>query len=213
MVIKDADQACVNKLEGMSDVTAIRQDATFPMIDPVISGDTQVYSDINNTAPGTFSIGMSWGLTVMRVQEAWEYGTSDNYGYGQGPLKTGTGIIIGSIDTGVNRDHVKLHDNWRSKAGWMDGYNASTTPTDANGHGSHTVGTMCGKDGIGVAPGAQWIACRGCFERDCLESALLKCCQWMLCPHDMNQSEPENYQYCSLAPDLVSNSKIIRKIN
>jgi len=75
---------------------------------------------------------------------------------------------------------------------------------------SLTVGTICGKDGIGVAPGAQWIACRGCFKRDCLESALLHCCQWMLCPHDMNQTEPENYKYCSSAPDLVSNSKIFR---
>ena len=45
--------------------------------------------------------------------------------------------------------------------------NPSLAPCDNNGHGTHTMGTMVGDDGdganqIGVAPGAKWIAAKGC---------------------------------------------------
>lgn len=29
-------------------------------------------------------------------------------------------------------------------------------------HGTHCTGTICGNNGIGVAPKAKWMACRGC---------------------------------------------------
>ena len=47
----------------------------------------------------------------------------------------------------------------------------AAAPCDNNGHGTHTMGTMVGDDGagnqIGVAPGARWIAAKGC-ETSCL---------------------------------------------
>ncbi len=33
-------------------------------------------------------------------------------------------------------------------------------PYDGYGHGTHTMGTLAGAGGIGVAPGAKWIAAR-----------------------------------------------------
>lgn len=38
----------------------------------------------------------------------------------------------------------------------------SRVPCDDNSHGTHTMGTTAGGKarGIGVAPGAKWIACR-----------------------------------------------------
>jgi len=59
-----------------------------------------------------------------------------------------------------------------------------------------------GDGGAGVAPGAQWIACRGCSTSSCTESALNACGQWVTCPTLANGQSPN----CNLAPNLVSNS-------
>ena len=53
----------------------------------------------------------------------------------------------------------------------------SLVPCDNNNHGTHTMGTMVGDDGgtnqIGVAPGARWIAAKGCETNTCSDAALL----------------------------------------
>src|SRR5690606_19769192 len=85
----------------------------------------------------------------------------------------GTGIVVANIDTGVRYTHEALVNQYRGNLGggtfdhnynWWDPNNPTTFPTDTNDHGSHTMGTTVGDDGnanqIGVAPGAQWIACR-----------------------------------------------------
>ncbi|RQM28774.1 hypothetical protein B5M09_013278 [Aphanomyces astaci] len=76
------------------------------------------------------------------------------------------------------------------------------TPVDKNGHGTHVTGSAVGQNGIGVAPGATWIACRGCTTADCPEAALIGCAQWMLCSTDMTDQNPK----CELAPDVINNS-------
>ena len=69
----------------------------------------------------------------------------------------------------------------------------AAAPCDNNGHGTHTMGTMVGDDGganqIGVAPGAKWIAAKGC-EPTCIDSASLASAQWMLAPTDLDGAEP-----------------------
>ena len=50
---------------------------------------------------------------------------------------------------------------------WFDPYNQYAVPTDDNGHGTHTMGTILGTSpnptygNIGVAHGAMWITVRG----------------------------------------------------
>jgi hypothetical protein len=48
------------------------------------------------------------------------------------------------------------------------------------------MGTMVGSDGgsnqVGVAPGAKWIACKGCASNSCSGSNLISCAQWVLDP-------------------------------
>lgn len=63
------------------------------------------------------------------------------------------------------------------------------------------MGSLAGAGGIGVAPGAQWIACRGCGAV-CAEFALKACAEWILCPTLPNGTNPD----CSKAPNVVSNS-------
>ncbi|ETV76982.1 hypothetical protein H257_09388 [Aphanomyces astaci] len=78
----------------------------------------------------------------------------------------------------------------------------SPTPIDIDGHGTHVTGSAVGQNGIGVAPGATWIACLGCTNRICPEAAIMGCVQWMLCPTDVTGKNPK----CELAPDVINNS-------
>lgn len=65
------------------------------------------------------------------------------------------------------------------------------------------MGTILGTHGIGVAPGAKWMACQACSSPwTCTIPGFVKCAQWVLCPTNINGTEPD----CSKAPQLVSNS-------
>jgi subtilase family protein len=58
----------------------------------------------------------------------------------------------------------------------------TTFPNDPNGHGTHVAGTMVGQT-VGVAPGAKWIACKGCDENArCPDESYKACGQFMFCP-------------------------------
>jgi len=61
---------------------------------------------------------------------------------------------------------------------------------------------MVGTGGIGVAPGAKWIACKGCAGSGCAESDLKACGQWVICPTNSQGNNPD----CSKAPVVVNNS-------
>lgn len=92
-----------------------------------------------------------WGLVIISAPLCWD----DGY--------DGSGIIVGNIDTGVEESHPAFGGRW-VVGGWFDGINGQPNPYDDHGHGTHTMGTICGGDGngsfvddIGVAPGAQFI--------------------------------------------------------
>jgi subtilisin family serine protease len=65
----------------------------------------------------------------------------------EGYASGGAAVVIGSIDTGVDMDHPELAG--RTIAG-QDWYNNDGDPSDDNGHGTHTSGTMAGLN-VGVA--------------------------------------------------------------
>lgn len=127
---------------------------------------------------------------------------------------TGAGRLVGNIDTGVDGTHPALSSRWRgvtepAEECWLDVISVSQFPEDDSpdgGHGTHVMGTICGNsnvsnDSIGVAPGAQWIACNaidqgssGDFDND-----ILNAFQWM--------SDPDgNSVTIDDVPDVVHNS-------
>ena len=79
-------------------------------------------------------------------------------------------------------------------------------PCDNNNHGTHTMGTMVGGDGgannIGVAPGARWIAAKGCESNSCSDRALLESGQWMLAPTRLDGSGADPAR----RPQIINNS-------
>lgn len=58
------------------------------------------------------------------------------------------------------------------------------------------MGTICGNNGIGVAPNATWMACLACETTGCPTDMLIACGQWLACP------PPD----CKPLPRVVSNS-------
>jgi len=130
-----------------------------------------------------------WGLTKIRAPEAWQSGAN------------GTGVVVANVDSGVLATHQELRGNRRATFSWYDAYTPSNTvPNDETGHGTHTMGSVAGKT-VGVAPGAQWIACKGCDKSSCGDKQLLACMQWMYCP-DKNQ----NGLNCSTRPNVINHS-------
>ncbi|NUW36238.1 carboxypeptidase regulatory-like domain-containing protein [Nonomuraea sp. SMC257] len=125
----------------------------------------------------------------------------------------GEGIVVAHIDSGAQFDHPELAAAYRGRNpdgsythdyNWFDPAHVCPTaaPCDNNGHGTHTMGTMVGANGIGVAPGARWIAAKGCETNTCTDASLLAAGQWVLAPTDLGGRNPRP----DLAPDIVNNS-------
>ncbi|MEY4904667.1 MAG: hypothetical protein RLZZ292_2482, partial [Bacteroidota bacterium] len=78
-------------------------------------------------------------------------------------------------------------------------------PCDDHYHGTHTMGTMVGKDGvneIGVAPDAQWIGVRNMSTGDGTPSTYIDAFQWFLAPTKIDHTSPDP----SKAPHVINNS-------
>lgn len=121
-----------------------------------------------------------WNITSIGANQVWE-----DFNV------MGEGIIIGNSDSGVQGDHPALRAGYRGRNGsndynWLDPWNFTTQPTDIGGHGTHTLGSVLGRNNIGVAPGAEWIGCVN-LARNLANAALyLDCLQFMLAPFPQN---------------------------
>jgi len=120
-----------------------------------------------------------WDLTLIHADQVWkELGVN------------GKGIVVGQSDTGAQGDHPELADSYRGKDGqndynWLDPWNGSPQPVDIVGHGTHTLGSILGKN-VGVAPGASWIACVNLARNLGNPAVYLDCMQFMLAPFPQN---------------------------
>jgi subtilisin family serine protease len=128
----------------------------------------------------------------------------------------GEGVVVANIDSGVAFTHPALARQYRGAApggevdhaySWFDPTGVcGDVPCDNLSHGTHTMGIMVGDDAVtnhvGVAPGARWIAAKGCESEDCSLENLLAAGQWILAPTDANGGDPRP----ELRPHVVNNS-------
>ncbi|NJP31489.1 S8 family serine peptidase [Micromonospora thermarum] len=188
------DRALVDELAGRPEVARIEPTRSYPLVRP-----TPATVDRARTAA------VEWGITDIGAPRVW-----DEFG------DRGEGVVVANIDSGVQYDHPALVRSYRGNLGgsfdhaynWYDptGICAGPAPCDNNDHGTHVMGTMVGDDGagnqIGVAPGARWMAAKGCEVNTCSDASLLAAGQWVLAPTDPNGQNPRP----DLRPDIVNNS-------
>jgi subtilisin family serine protease len=119
---------------------------------------------------------------------------------------TGSGIVVGTSDSGVDGTHPAVHDNFRGgDDSWYDPWNGTRTPTDHGGHGTHTIASAVGGHGVGIAPGAQWVGCVN-LDRNLGNPAwYLNCLQFMLAPFPRG-GDPWRDGRPERAPHILTNS-------
>lgn len=153
------------------------------------------------------------GLELVGAPAVWDLGIR------------GQGVVVGDHDIGVEWEHPALkrqyrgwdglnadHSyNWHNAFGALDPFCSDpAVPCDSHGHGTHTTGTMVGDDGagmrIGMAPDAQWMACRSLLDPIVGVGTLptyLGCMQWFVAPYPAGEPDMADP---SKAPDVINNS-------
>ena len=149
MLMIEAKPSVYQELMMRMDIAEMDLDAFLELERPVEVGESD---------EGNGSETVEIGLRVIKAPQLWAMGI------------TGQGRLLMNIDTGVYPNHPAYWHKWRgnfvpANQAWFDPGGGTTTPSDCDGHGSHTIGTMVGRstttaDTIGVAIDAQWIAAK-----------------------------------------------------
>ena len=177
--------------------------------------ETQLSGETANSAAA--DLAPEPGLLKVNADDVWALGVM------------GQGVVVAGSDTGVSWQHDALKKQYRGwneatqtanhSYNWHDAIHNPNTPCGPDtlepcdddeilggGHGTHTVGTMVGDDGgnnrIGMAPEAQWIACRNMNNGVGAIPTYLECMQWFLAPTDINGQNPDPAK----APHVINNS-------
>jgi bacillopeptidase F len=138
------------------------------------------------------AIPTEWNIETIGAPQVWSLGF------------TGQGVVVATMDSGVDRNHPDLAGSYRGGANsWFDPYGEHLEPYDADGHGTQVMGVLVGGSSggkaIGVAPDAQWIAVK-IFRDDGTAdlSRIHQGFQWLL--------DPDGDPSTDDAPDIVNNS-------
>ena len=154
-----------------------------------------------NEAPS----GLQVNLAAINTAAAWDLGI------------TGENIVIAGQDSGYEWEHPALKSHYRGWDGlsanhtynWYDAWDNKPSPYADDGHGTHTMGTMLGDDGInnqtGVAPGAQWIGCRNMRRGLGNPGAYAACMEYFLAPYPLG-GDPFSDGDVRQAPHVINNS-------
>lgn len=214
-----ADAAVVADLAGRADVRWVSLDGQA-RLDGASSPGALPASESGASAQTPL-----WNVRGIQADRVWQQLGID-----------GTGVTVGVIDSGVDYHHQGLISRYRgyvagagrpnNTGSWwcpevLCGAGASY-PWDAIGHGTHVAGTVLAGDGVGVAPGARWVAALVCpDETTCIDSWIVAAMQWLaepsrpadLRPGVMNGSfstpTSENLVYKTAVDELVAGGIVV----
>jgi uncharacterized repeat protein (TIGR01451 family) len=180
-------------IANLPEVRQVRLDIVVDEINPSSSVTATLLAPTTAVVTGPVA---SWGIQQIDAPSVW-------HGLGI----DGSGVTVAIMDTGVDWQHPDLVENYRGNLGggsvdhsgsWFDAVvPTNTVPVDNFGHGTHVAGTAVGHNGIGVAPGANWIAVNVADPLGLIfESDVHAGFEWLLAPNGD----------IALAPDVVNNS-------
>ncbi|RDW18765.1 peptidase S8 [Oceanobacillus arenosus] len=176
--------------------------AAFAEVEKILPNETrELFTTVSTEAkaPKSETANIEWNVERVGAPAVWNMGID------------GTGIVVASIDTGVQFDHPALAAKYRGydaatgevdhTYSWFDATAGQGSPYDDQGHGTHVTGTMVGSEAdgsnqVGVAPGAKFISARAFTAAGGTDADLLEAAEWILAPGgDVTK-----------APDVVNNS-------
>ncbi|WP_420627694.1 S8 family serine peptidase [Candidatus Leptofilum sp.] len=194
----------VNSIAATGNLTAVQAIANLPevvqvrpdvIVQKIGATDTPTATLLAANAAVVTGPVASWGIQKINAPHVW-------HGLGI----DGGGVTVAIMDTGVDWEHPDLMENYRGNQGgtvdhagnWFNAvFPTDTIPVDSVGHGTHVAGTAVGHNGIGVAPGANWIAVNVADPLGFIwESDVHRGFEWLLAPNGD----------VALAPDVVNNS-------
>ena len=177
----------------------IKELEKFENVKLIVEDQALTYDPPIESLPApSLSTAVSNHLQMLNVPQLWSRGL------------TGRGRLVCSFDTGVEVGHPALAAKWHGhnsalSASWFSVVEPDSLPNDNVGHGTHTMGIMCGSAGadtIGVAFDAQWISAAVIDQGRPLASTItdiLAAFQWALNPDgDINTTND--------VPDVILNS-------
>jgi len=145
-IAMEATKEVISDLLKHPEVGTIEEDKVVKL-DPLISGGSA--SGFN---------GLEWNIHKIQADSVWNILGN-----------TGQGVVVGNIDTGVLTTHETFGTRYRGgRNSWFDAVNGQADPYDDNGHGTYTMGVICGgsaADTIGVARGAVFV-CAKAFDQN-----------------------------------------------
>jgi len=151
-----------------------------------------------NSGDTSNSLSNLWNLESLGVYQVWE-----DFGV------KGAGIVIGQADSGVDGRHKDLSEQYLGYASnddfhWLDPWNNSSSPIDINGHGTHTLGIILGKE-TGIAPESNWIGCVNLARNFGNPGKYLDCLQFLFAPYPQD-GDPILDADPSKGADIINNS-------
>jgi serine protease AprX len=207
IAIDSADANLIQELAARSDVRKVSYNPTVKMDDlqPSIAKIIEEITTIESS------------LVYVGADKVWS----------QFGIK-GKGIVVAGQDTGVQWNHPALINQYRgSQLGvatnhnynWHDAIHRNSgnnscganlvVPCDDNEHGTHTIGTIVGDDGannqIGMAPEAEWIACRNMDAGFGTPATYIECFEFFMAPYPLGGNAMEDGD-TSKAPHVINNS-------
>ena len=141
---------------------------------------------------------LGWGLIDSGATSFWS-----SFG------RQGEGIVLAEMSSGVQWNHPALVNAYHCGSDpadpscWFDPSNiCGGSMCDNLGIGTAVAGIMVGSDDpglpyqVGMAPGAEWIACKACESSSCSQFAIESCADWLLQP----AGDPDNRPHVVVVP-------------